>query len=67
MKSAWRCVRNTWAMRRPCSASKREVLIDVALRIDDRGDAGLLVADQVGRVRQALEIELLQDHGVRAG
>ena len=41
---------------------KREVLIDVALWIDNSSDVRLLIADQIRRVRQALEIELLQDH-----
>ena len=42
--------------------SEREVLIDVTLRIHDGGDAGLLVAHEVGRMRQALQVELLKDH-----
>ncbi len=39
-----------------------QVLVDVALRIDDRGGVRLLVADEIGRVRQAIQVELLQDH-----
>ena len=40
---------------------ERKILIDVALRIDDGGGVRLLVADQIRRVRQAGEIELLED------
>jgi len=42
--------------------SERQVLIDVALRIDYRGQATPLVANKVRGVRQAVEIELSQDH-----
>jgi hypothetical protein len=35
----------------------------VALRVDDDGPSGRLVTDQVGRVRQALQLVLLEDHG----
>ena len=41
---------------------EREVLVDVALRVDDRSDVRVFVADQIGRMRQAIEIELFQDH-----
>ena len=44
---------------------ENKVLIDVALRVDDRGHADLLVTDKIGSVRQAIEIELLQDHADR--
>ena len=43
-------------------AGKRQVLIDVALRVDNRGRLRRFVADQVRRVRQAVEIELMQEH-----
>ena len=43
-----------------------EVLIDVALRIDDGGDAALLVADEIRRVGEAIEIKLMQDHGIES-
>jgi len=42
--------------------SKRQVLLDVALRIDDDGPVRFPVADQVRRVREAAEIELLENH-----
>jgi hypothetical protein len=42
---------------------KREVLIDVALRIDDGSRPGLFVADQVRRMREAIQIKLFEDHG----
>ena len=41
-----------------------EVQPDVAARVDDDGPAGRLVTDQVGRVRQAREVVLGEDHGV---
>ena len=43
-------------------AREREVLLDVALRIDDGGHAGVLVADEIRRVRETVQIELLEDH-----
>ena len=49
-------------MSRPCSRRERQVLVDVALRIDDGRRPRLLVADQVRRVREAIQIELFQDH-----
>ena len=39
-----------------------EIAIDITLRIDDDGAASDFVADQIGRMRQATEIELLQQH-----
>jgi hypothetical protein len=39
-----------------------EVLLDVTLRVDDRGAASHLIGDQVGGVRQAAEVVLLEDH-----
>ena len=39
-----------------------DVLLDVALRVDDRGDAGGLVGDQVRGVREAAQVVLLEDH-----
>ena len=41
---------------------KRQVLIDVTLRIDDRCRVRFLVANQVRRVREAIEVKLLQNH-----
>jgi hypothetical protein len=32
------------------------------LRVDDRRDVRLLVRDQIGRVREAIEMELFEDH-----
>ena len=40
-----------------------DVLIDVAARIDDHSNARGLVAEQVGSLREAREIQLLEDHG----
>jgi len=39
------------------------VLIRVALRINDGGRACRFVSDDVGSVRQARQIELFEDHG----
>jgi hypothetical protein len=39
-----------------------QVLPDVTLRIDDGRDAGVLVRDQIGGVREAAEVILLQEH-----
>ena len=39
-----------------------DVVLDVALRIDDRGAARLLVGDEVGGVGEAAEVVLLQHH-----
>ena len=39
-----------------------QVLVDVALGIDDDGGTALLVSEQVGGVGQAAEIVLLEDH-----
>ena len=39
-----------------------DVLVDVALRIDDGGGGGLFVADQVRRVGQTRQIKLFEDH-----
>ena len=42
---------------------KRDVLVSVALWINDSCRACRLVSNQVGGVRQARQIELLKDHG----
>jgi hypothetical protein len=44
-----------------------EVLGDVAAGVDDHGPAGGLVADQVGRVGQAVEIVLCEVHDQISG
>ena len=41
-----------------------EVLLDVASRVDHDGLAGLLVADEVRRLREAVEVELREVHGL---
>jgi hypothetical protein len=40
----------------------RHILLDVALWIDDGGNAALLIPDDVGRVREAIQVELMKDH-----
>lgn len=42
-------------------AGKSEVTIYIALRIDDCGYAGLLIADDIGGMGQTTEIKLLKD------
>ena len=44
--SAWLWVSRMCSIRTPEVAREREVLVDVELRVDDRGDAGVLVADR---------------------
>jgi hypothetical protein len=39
-----------------------QVAVHVALGVDDRGDSGGFVANQIGGVGQAIQVELLQDH-----
>jgi hypothetical protein len=39
-----------------------EVLLDVALGIDDDGGVGGFVAEKIGGMRQTAEIVLLEDH-----
>ena len=46
----------------PALGRKGDVLIDVPLRIHDGRDAGGLVADEIRRVREARQIELVQHH-----
>jgi hypothetical protein len=41
---------------------KRDVMVRVALRVNDGGRACRFVSDQVGSVRQARKIELFEDH-----
>ena len=42
----------------------REYRLDRIGRIDDRGDAGLLVADEVRRAPEVVVEELLEEHGM---
>ena len=65
MKSACRCVRITCAMRRRCSLGERQVLL--RCRAADRRPAAVpvcLVADQVRRVREAIQVKLVEDHAL---
>ncbi len=39
-----------------------EVAVDVALRVDHRGETALLVADEIGGMCKAAEVVLLEDH-----
>ena len=41
---------------------KRDIFVDVALRVDHHRLAGLFVSNQIRRVREATEIKLVQDH-----
>jgi len=42
---------------------KGEVLVDVALGINDDGGGGGFVADEIGRVGETGEVELMEDDG----
>ena len=44
-----------------------EVLVDVEPRVDDRGDAGVLVADQIRRAPEVVVDDLAEDHVVPRG
>ena len=44
-------------------AGQLEVLVDLEARVDDRGDARLLVADEVGRAAEVVVGDLAEDHG----
>ena len=44
-------------------ARQLEVLVDLEARVDDRGDSGLLVADQVRRAAEVVVGDLAEDHG----
>jgi hypothetical protein len=48
--------------RQSAFSSERQVLIDVTLRIDNGCGRRCLVADEIRRVREAIEIELVKDH-----
>jgi hypothetical protein len=50
----------------PVRPSVGEVLGDVAARVDDDGLAGRLVGDQVGGLRQAVQVVLGEDHDGRS-
>jgi hypothetical protein len=43
-------------------AGHRQVVLDVELRVDHGGDAGVLVADQVGAAAEVVVDELAEDH-----
>ncbi len=45
---------------------KSDVVIRVALRVNDGCRAGRFVPDHIGRVRQTRQVELLEDHRVIA-
>jgi len=40
-----------------------DIVVDVTLRVDDRRHAAALVGDEIGRVGQAAEVMLFEDHG----
>ena len=46
----------------PVFRGEGEVTVHVALGVHDGRDSGGFIPDQVGRVREAIEVELLQDH-----
>ncbi len=48
--------------RQPAGLGVGDVLVDVALRVDDDRSPGRLVADQVRRVRETLQVVLVEQH-----
>ena len=44
-------------------AREAQVLVDLEARVDDGRDAGVLVADQVGRAAEVVVGDLAEDHG----
>ena len=48
-------------------AREAQVLVDVELRVDDGGDAGVLVADEVAGAAEVVVGELAEDHRVLPG
>ena len=49
-------------MRQPSRVGVGEVLLDVALRVDHGGNPAGFLGDEVGGVREAAEIVLLENH-----
>ncbi len=60
--SAWLWVSKMCSMLHAHVARELEVLVDLEARVDDRGDAGLLVADQVGGAAEVVVDDLAEDH-----
>jgi hypothetical protein len=48
----------------PEEARQPQVLADVDLRVHDRGDAGVAVADEVRRAAEVVVDELAEDHAL---
>ena len=48
----------------PVKAAQAQVWVDVPLRIDDHGDARVLVADQIGAATEVLVDHLAEEHQV---
>ncbi len=49
----------------PVQARQAPVGLDVPLRVDDHGDAGFAVGDQVGGAAEVLVDDLAKEHGKR--
>ena len=64
--SAWLWVSSTCSIRTPCRRARSQVGLDVPLRVDDRGDAGGAVADQVGGAAEVLVDDLAEEHRRRS-
>ena len=63
--SAWLWVSSTWSIATPEVAGEAQVLVDLDLRVDDGGDARVLVTDEVGRAAEVVVDELAEDHAER--
>ena len=60
--SAWLWVSSTCSMRDAEVARQAQVLVDLQPRVDDRRDAGVLVADQVRGAAEVVVDDLAEDH-----
>ena len=60
--SAWLWVSRMCSIAHAHVAREREVVLDVELRVDHRGHAGVLVADQIGRAAEVVVGDLAEDH-----
>ena len=54
---------NNFCDREAVSFSIGEVLVDIALWIDDHSVASRFIGDEVARVGQTVEVVLLEEHG----
>jgi len=58
----WAFLRGDTMNEKTSGSGKRKILIDVPLRIDDCGDVCRFIADEIRRVGEAIQVELLDEH-----